>query len=180
MVPAGGRRAPNDRSRRSRGQSLVEFALVLLPLLLILLAIIQFGFVFNTYVTLTNATREAAREGSIYVYDRTQSKDWNDLARNTQIRTSLLSSMNLLGKTAPNFTTTGTWTKSGLTFTNGDLTVAYAVPTGITDSDPRTGQRITVTARYHQDLIVPIVSNFLPRDAGGRLVLTGEVTMVVN
>ena len=70
-----------------RGQSLVEFALVLTPLLLILLGIIQFGFVFNTYVTLTNAAREAAREGTIYVYDRTLTKGQNDAARNKKMQT---------------------------------------------------------------------------------------------
>lgn len=174
-VPARGR-----RRRCQRGQSLVEFSLVLTPLFLLLLGIIQFGFIFNTYVTLTNATREAARSGSIYVYDRTLTKAQNDLARNEAMRTSLLSSMNLLGKTAPQFTTGATWTQSGLTFTNGDLTVTYLVPAGVTDSDPRTGQRLTVRARYHQDLIIPIIENLLPRDAGGRLALTGEVTMVVN
>jgi len=163
-----------------RGQSLVEFALVLTPLFLILLGIIQFGFIFNTYVTLTNATREAAREGSIYVYDLTLTKSQNDLVRNEGIRASLLASMNLLGKTAPQFSTSGTWTSSGTTFTNGDLTVVYAIPAGITDSDPRKGQRITVTARYHQDLIVPLIADLLPRDLGGRLALLGEVTMVIN
>jgi Flp pilus assembly protein TadG len=170
----------HTRTQRARGQSLVEFSLVLTPLFLLLLGIIQFGFIFNTYVTLTNATREAARSGSIYVYDRTLTKAQNDLARNEQMRTTLLASMNLLGKTAPQFSTSGSWTQSGLTYSNGDLTVVYAIPAGITDSDPRTGERITVRARYHQDLIIPIIANLLPKDAGGRLALTGEVTMVVN
>ncbi len=43
--------------------------------------------------------------------------------------------MNLLGKTAPQFATGATWTQSGTTFTNGDLRVTYALPTGITDSE---------------------------------------------
>jgi Flp pilus assembly protein TadG len=174
--------ARSTRARRDgqRGQSLVEFALVLTPLFLILLGIIQFGFIFNTYVTLTNATREAAREGSIYVYDRTLTKSQNDLVRNEEIRTSLLASMNLLGTSAPQFSTSGTWTTSGTTWTNGDLTVVYTLPAGITESDARVGQRITVTARYHQDLIIPLIAELLPRDLGGRLVLTGEVTMVIN
>jgi len=163
-----------------RGQSLVEFALVLTPLLLILLGIIQFGFVFNTYVTLTNAAREAAREGTVYVYDRTLTKDQNDAARNEEMRTTLLASLNLLSKTAPQITTSGAWTQSGTTFTTGDLTVSYNLPASVTESDPRTGQEITVRARYHQDLIIPLIAALLPRDAGGRLVLTGEVTMVVN
>ena len=60
---------PTIRRRSERGQSLVEFALVLMPLFVILLAIIQFGFIFNAYVTITNATREGARNGTVYVYD---------------------------------------------------------------------------------------------------------------
>jgi Flp pilus assembly protein TadG len=172
--------------KRARGQSLVEFALILTPLLLLLLGIIQFGFIFNTYVTLTNATREAARSGSIYLYDSsldsnpTTAKTLNDLARNEAIKDDLKAAMNLLSKTSPQFTVGSTWSQSGLTFTNGDLTITYVIPSGVTDSDPRTGQRITVQARYHQDLIIPLIANLLPKDSGDRLVLTGEVTMVVN
>jgi len=33
---------------------------------------------------------------------------------------------------------------------------------------------------YHQDLIIPIIAQLLPKDANGRLGLTGEVTMVQN
>lgn len=170
------------RARRSEagGQSLVEFSLILTPLFILLLGIIQFGFVFNTYVTMTNAAREGARTGTIVIYDRAQSKDQNDLARNEAIKTAVLASMNLLGKTSPNFVTGMTWTKSGLTFTNGDLVVTYVVPGTVTDTDARTGQQLTVKATYHLDLIVPIASNFLPKDAGGRLALVGEVTMVIN
>ena len=162
------------------GQSLVEFALVLMPLFVILLAIIQFGFIFNSYVTITNAAREGARNGSVYVYDASLSKAQNDLARNEWIRTSVISSMNLLRKTSPNFSTSGTWTQSGLTYTNGDLVVSYVLPAGTTDTDARVGYQITVRAVYHQDLIIPIIAQLLPRDANGRLGLTGEVTMVQN
>jgi len=168
------------RRSRAEGQSLVEFALVLTPLLLILLGIIQFGFIFNSYVTLTNAARESAREGTVYVYDRTLTKSQNDAYRNEQMRTTLLASLNLLSKTAPQITTSSTWSQSGTTFTTGDLTVTYSLPASVTESDPRVGQEITVRARYHQDLIIPLIAALLPKDGGGRLVLTGEVTMVVN
>ena len=179
-APVDGRSRPSRGPRRERGQSLVEFSLILGPLMLLLLGIVQFGFIFNTYVTLTNAAREAARSGSIVVYDRTLTKAQNDLVRNQAILTTLTSSMNLLSTTSPQFTTGSTWTQSGLTFTNGDLTVTYLVPSGVTDSDPRTGERITVSAAYHQDLVIPLIANLLPRDAGGRLRLTGVVTMVIN
>jgi Flp pilus assembly protein TadG len=153
-----------------------------MPLFFIVLGIIQFGFIFNTYVTMTNAAREGARTGTIYVYDQTLSKDQNDAARNVAIKTAVLASMNLLSKSSPQFSTGSTWATSGggLTFTNGDLVVAYVVPAGITDNDPRTGEQVTVTANYHQDLIIPLIANLLPRDANGRLGLSGAVTMVIN
>jgi len=191
-------RATSIRRRSGRGadrgpeagQSLVEFSLILLPLFFILLGIIQFGFIFNTYVTMTNAARDAARLGSVYIFDHACTKAQNDALRNEAIRTSLLSSMNQLSTTAPRFTTTtptgtgctrtGGWFSSGSTFVNGDLTVTYVLPSGITDEDSRTGQEVTVQAVYHQDLIVPLVSGLLPKDAGGRLTLTGVVTMVIN
>jgi hypothetical protein len=113
------------------------------------------------------------------VYDRSHSKAENDLARNEAIRTALLTSMNLLGKTTPQFTNGSTWS-GGPIYTNGDLTVTYVVPVGVVESDARTGQRVTVRAGYHQDLIIPLISAFLPKDPGGRMVLTGEVTMVIN
>ncbi len=163
-----------------RGQSLVEFSLVLMPLFIIVLAIIQFGFIFNAYVTLTNATREGARNGTVYVYDAGMSKAQNDLARNEFIKTSTLASMNLLSKTSPNFATTGTWTQSGNTYTNGDLVVSYLLPAGTTDTDARVGYQITVRATYHQDLVIPLIPQFLPKDMNGRLGLTSEVTMVAN
>jgi len=48
-----------------RGQTMTEFALVMPILLFLLLAIIQFGIVFNNYVTLTDAVRAGARKGAV-------------------------------------------------------------------------------------------------------------------
>jgi Flp pilus assembly protein TadG len=175
-------RVRKRRSDGEAGQSLVEFSLILMPLFFILLGIIQFGFIFNTYVTMTNAARDAARMGTIYVYTREsgETKATNDLARNESIKTQVLASMNLLGKTAPYFATGSTWTQSGNTYTNGDLVISYVLPTGVTDNETRSGQEVTVRATYHQDLIVPLISLFLPKDGNGRMTLVGEVTMVVN
>ena len=49
---------------RHRGQSLVEFALILPTMLLMLVGLIDFGFLFYTNMTLEYATREGARVGS--------------------------------------------------------------------------------------------------------------------
>lgn len=55
-------RSTRGRARsRGRGQSLVEFALILPVFLLILAGILDFGFMLNTRITLINGTREAAR-----------------------------------------------------------------------------------------------------------------------
>jgi len=57
-----GRKRSRDRRReKSRGQSIVEF-MVLLPLLLMMLSgLIEFGFLLNYYLDLIDAAREAAR-----------------------------------------------------------------------------------------------------------------------
>ena len=44
---------------------MTEFALVMPILLLLLLGIIQFGIVFNNYLTLTDAVRAGARKGAV-------------------------------------------------------------------------------------------------------------------
>jgi Flp pilus assembly protein TadG len=172
------------RRRSQDGQSLVEFSLILAPLLFILLGIIQFGFIFNSVVTLSTAAREAARDGSVYIYDRNLSKQANDTARNNKAKTTLLVSMNGLVKTSPQFAAGTTWTNSTsgttTTYTNGDIVITYQLPTGVTDNDMRTGYRMTVRATYHQDLLLPLISNLLPQDTNGRLTLGGEVTMVIN
>jgi Flp pilus assembly protein TadG len=51
--------------RNERGQTLVEFALVLPILSLLLLGVIQFGVAFNNCITLTDAVRAGARKGAV-------------------------------------------------------------------------------------------------------------------
>lgn len=52
-------------ARSERGQAYVEFALILPILLLIVMGIIQFGTVFRTYITLTDATRVGGRQAAV-------------------------------------------------------------------------------------------------------------------
>ena len=49
----------------SRGQSLVELALVLALLLFMVVAIIEYGFMLNSYLNILDAGREAARQSSL-------------------------------------------------------------------------------------------------------------------
>ncbi len=51
--------------RAQNGQTMTEFALVLPLLALLLFGVIQFGIVFNNYITLTDAVRAGARKGAV-------------------------------------------------------------------------------------------------------------------
>src|SRR5688572_1204845 len=51
--------------KNQQGQSMTEFALVLPILTLLLFGIIQFGLVFNNYLTMTDAVRAGARKGAV-------------------------------------------------------------------------------------------------------------------
>ena len=51
--------------KSERGQTFTEFALVLPILLVVMLAIVQFGVTFNNYVTLTDAVRAGARKAAV-------------------------------------------------------------------------------------------------------------------
>lgn len=161
------RRASPVDARDQKGQSLVEFALILTPLMLILLGIVQMGFVLNTYITISNAAREGGRAATIHVYDRTTSKAGNDTARAAAARTAVLNAMGTLSRTAPQFSTS-------------DLSITYATPAGVTESDVRAGQNVTIRMTYHLDLIVPFIAAVLPKDGTGRLPMGAEVTMAIN
>ena len=61
MTPLTTRRSPSSED----GQTAVEFALVLPILAVLLFAIVEFGVAFHDYVTVTDASRVAAREAAV-------------------------------------------------------------------------------------------------------------------
>jgi hypothetical protein len=54
------------RDRRARGQALVEFSLALIPFLLLLMAIFDFGRAIYIYNGVSQAAREVARTASVH------------------------------------------------------------------------------------------------------------------
>jgi Flp pilus assembly protein TadG len=58
-----------SRFRNEDGQAITEFAIVLPILMMLLLGIIQFGIIFNNYITLTDATRAGARKAAVSRFD---------------------------------------------------------------------------------------------------------------
>lgn len=53
------------RLRNDRGQSFVEFALIMPFLVFLVLAIIQFGRALHNYIVIADAARVGAREGAV-------------------------------------------------------------------------------------------------------------------
>ena len=99
--------------------------------------------------------------GTIYVYDRSsgQTKATNDLLRNESVRTEVLASMNMLGKTSPllrdDRDVDPERRRHSRTATSGSRTCCR--PASRT-ARPGWASRLTVRATYHQDLIVPLIS----------------------
>jgi Flp pilus assembly protein TadG len=75
----------------SEGSNLVEFALVLIILVLLLAAIGDFGRAFNHYIVITNASREGARFGARVI----QTPEIDDWIREAVIREAANSGVDL-------------------------------------------------------------------------------------
>lgn len=182
-----------------RGQALVEFAAVLLPVLLLIVGVVQFGLLFGASVTLTNAARESARAATIYIYDNQHNKAWNDAERCGEAVTAAQQSLGFLSTSSPHFsvTLTGTGacpTPSGDGQVNGDLAITYCdhvttpdgdCPDG-TDPDTtcvpdtREGCLVRITLTYRSDIIVPLIGALINTDSNGRFIQRATATMVVN
>jgi Flp pilus assembly protein TadG len=180
---------------------MVEFVAVLLPLLLLVVGIIQFGLLFAANVTLTNATREGARAGTIYLYDRSISSNTkyrNDAARCGDVVAAATDAFGLLSASSPNFSVSLSGgdcpVPTGDTLTDGDVTVSYCDHVTTSDGpcpdpadstttcvpDTREGCLMQVTLTYRSDIIVPFLGDILPHDGNGRFVQHVTATMVVN
>jgi len=170
------------------------------------MGIIQFGLIFAVYVTINNSVREAARWGSIYVYDNTISSTNNDTARNNGMVDRMYQSRGILnipvrGTASSNFSTalTGTVASAacpqqvGATATGGvwygvnstwpDVTICYAQPPGVSVNDARRGYYLDVETWYHLQVFIPLLQQFLPDDGlkGAPWIrLPGRIAVVVN
>jgi hypothetical protein len=176
---------------------MVEFMAVLFPLVLVVVGIIQFALLYGTHVTLTNASREGARAGTIYVYDYTETVFNNDAHRCAAILEAATASFGLLDDASPHFTATISGgicpVPTDTTLVNGDITISYCASAATGDpcpdpgnaatnctTDTRQGCLVRVEIQYHSNLVVPIIDAFFSTDGGGRFVQQATATMVVN
>jgi hypothetical protein len=180
---------------------MVELAVVLLPALLIVVGIVQFGLLFGANVTLTNVAREAARAATIARYDIALSRASNDLARCTDAIDAAVQSFGLLDSGSPNFSAARPCAAGSASDLNGDglhdrwvsgdftMTLCASMATSTSPcpttgaycvtTDP-TGCLVQVRLTYRSDIVVPLIGALLSTDGSGRFVHTATATMVVN
>ncbi len=145
---------------------------MVLPLLVILLGIIQSGFLFSGYVGISNAAREGARAGTIYEYDAAQGQGQNDLLRCQAI---LAATQQAVDDAVPGGFTGSCASVLG----GGDLVIAYP-NSGTCTNSARTGCQIRVTVTFRQPVLVPFVGTFFTTDGSNQIAMSSDVTMVIN
>lgn len=136
------RRSPAAELDR-RGQALVEFALILPVLMLILMSIIQLGFIFGAQIGLINGVREGARYGSLTPTTGANSSTVGPAVQ-SYLTTTVLST-NVMGYSSSNLRS------SSVTY------CGYQNPGGASTYSVR----LTVSARYGHPLFIPLVGVIL-------------------
>ena len=97
--------AVRGAARDERGQSLVEFALMVPILLLLLVGLIDFARGLQSYQALGNAVREAAREAS--VHGSGSSSQWGPAADDANVTAAVRT--RAVGLVASDVAATSTW-----------------------------------------------------------------------
>jgi Flp pilus assembly protein TadG len=150
-----------SRRRRSGGQSLVEFALVIPVFLAILFGILDFGFMLYSRITLINATREGARFAVVQA-DNTTAIDEQLNSQSGPIRANVPGLIN----TSPDLAITITCVPE-----SGATPCDYTASNGTRDAQTGDSVRVTTNYTYH---------SFFARFIGATVPLGTSVTMVIE
>lgn len=186
---------------RDRGQAMVEFAAVLLPLLVVIVGIIQFGLLFGANVSLTNAAREAARAASIYRYIGTDTST-NGVDRCSSAVDAATQAFGFLSNSSPHFSASSPCpggvdlNGDGLhdLWQNGDVELSFCAsgtapgtdcpqtssPTNYCTVDSGEGCLVRVKLTYNQSIVVPLLDAILDGDGNGLFELSADASMVMN
>jgi Flp pilus assembly protein TadG len=145
------RRSSRQAHRRTRGQSLVEFALVFPIIILLILAFAEIGRAVYAFNTIANAARQAARVAAVnQLADVTECDESRPIEDPYEPHWSMRGCALVAGKTI------------GITTSN--VTVAYTAPPDTTlDCDPtlHVGCIAAVTVTYNFTLTTPFVSKLI-------------------
>jgi Flp pilus assembly protein TadG len=146
--------------QKSRGQSMVEMALVLPIIMVLLMGAVDFGFVLYAHVQVAAAAGEGARAGSLTLFAPGVNNPGladHDAHRMRQVKAAVVRAMGRLSTTSPSFAVNVN------SSTPDDVRVTYdpSIPSPSTN-DTRTGNQMIVEVRYRQRLFF----SFLPGMAG--------------
>ncbi len=135
------------RKRGQEGQALVETTFMILAVLLLLMGIIEFGFIFHAYVRVSNAAREGARAGSLWLLQREFTGPYYDPILCDTVSQTVRSEVSAI---------------QYMTITlEGGVVICDD-----TDLTPQAGEPITVTTTYDYPLPVvsalPIIGDIIP------------------
>lgn len=110
--------------KKQKGQAMVEFVIIAPVLLMIVFGIIQFGILFNNYLTLTDAVRNGARQAAV---SRTAAHPVKSATDRVKAAASDLNIANLTIEVIPRDPVTGAqdWVQGG------DVTVSATYPYSI-------------------------------------------------
>lgn len=132
--------------RSTRGQSLVELALIVPIVMLFAMGVIDAGFVFFAHTQVAAAAGEGALVGSrvlVNPISNNPGRVANDGWRLQQVKTAVVAALGRLQNSLPFFSA------------DSDILIAYHDDTGV---DSRTGEQFTVTVRYRQPVIFGMLS----------------------
>jgi Flp pilus assembly protein TadG len=146
----------SKRWKSERGQNLVETAVVLIPLLLLTFAVIDFASLFYVYLALENGLSQATR----YAVTGQKQPGTDPLTGNPYDRAGSIKKA--MQNATPNLDL------STITYTFANITNPGGDPTG------GPGDILKVTVNYDWNIITPLVRPFF---TGGKIRLTVSSTM---
>lgn len=142
------------RRERSRGQALVEFAIIVPIFLLMLFALLDFGRVVYAQQTITQDAREGARAGLVAALDSPITTASYQKIRDAALKMApgvALANANITGNTGACTATVTDNVSSGTCF----------FPDGVTCTDATNPPRIVVKISVTVPLLTPILSNIV-------------------
>ena len=170
---------PAGKSRKSKGQSLVEFAIAFPIVIMLFAGVVEFGFILNYYLSLLDATRESARffsnldpfaDASFYanaaatVKDALEPRTVNDTTRKILLDSAhddvIITVYSVCGNKVVSFPSAGgyhMYNNATSTFTNASMLTSRL------SGAPNAGiLLVEVVYNYHQVLALPWITAFVP------------------
>jgi len=155
--------APRLTRRRDgeRGQSVVEFALILPLILILLIAIVDFARLYTTMLTVESAAREAADYGAFHWYN------WQDTASADATALEMERRACVAVSNLPEYTESG-GTCFGPTFFDFSLDSPPGPPVDCSQNPAPNANpcRLTVTLTYDFRLLAPLHVDLLGTSIG--------------